>query len=67
MIVRRALAIVALAGCAAVLGYVLAAPIVALGEVVFGPVEGFALGRRRFAIGEIGVTIAIDGGKGDTR
>jgi hypothetical protein len=65
MIVGGALAIVALAGCAAVLGYVLAAPIVTLGEVVFGPVEGFALRGGRFAIGEIGMTIAIDRGKGN--
>jgi hypothetical protein len=67
MIVSGALAVVAFAGCAGVFGYVLAAPIIALGEVVFGAVEAFALRGRCFAIGEIRMTITIDGRKGDTR
>ena len=67
MIVSRALAVVAFAGRAAVLGYVLAAPIIALGEVVFGAVEAFALRGRCLTVGEIRMPVAIDCRESDTR
>src|ERR1700687_3259020 len=62
MIVCRTLAVVAGAGRAYVAGPVLAAPVVARGQIVVGPVEALALsdpGWRRFRISEVRVTIAI--------